>query len=92
MIRAESRRMKFTEGELAAVLERYLCATAAHNQCLTAPIGALTNDSASATALAAEERQSHSEVIAARERLIFALSLGRPAGPAVNYSAPLIPS
>ncbi len=72
---AQSRAMKFNEGELAALLERYTCAMAAHNRCLTALIDALTND-ATRPQLVADERLSHGELIAARERLIFALALG----------------
>ncbi len=66
--------MKFKDGELAALLERYKCAMAAHNQCLTALVDALTNDAAR-TQLVAAERHSHNDLIAARERLIFALAL-----------------
>ena len=66
--------MKLNEGELAALLERYTCAMVAHNRSLKALIDALTNDAAR-TQLVADERQAHSELSAARERLIFALAL-----------------
>ena len=69
--------MKFNEGELAALLERYRCAMAAHNQRLTAMIEALTSDSATVRTLIANERRSHNDLIAARERLIFALRCAR---------------
>jgi len=65
--------MALAETDFALLLERYTNAMAAHNRCMTALIDAMTSDSEPSAEIVADEREAHSELIMARERLMYAL-------------------